>query len=118
MKHSIRVFSSLAVLGLPLGVLADDAVECYAMDSVNEIGVTFNSHNLCASHCGEAGYSVWAAQASFCSCTDTLPSTDKKADASQCNEPCPGYAMETCKSFQARFEDVVVFWYVDQTLTQ
>jgi hypothetical protein len=107
MQHSIKAFLSFAVLGQTLGALADDAVECYAIDAVNEITSTFNSLGLCASHCAEAGYSVYAVQGTFCSCLDALPSNDKKVDASRCNEPCPGYALDSCESVQARFQDVL-----------
>lgn len=105
MKHSFPAFLSLAVLSQTLGILANDAVDCYAMDAVNEITLTFNSLNLCASHCGDAGYSVFAARGPQCSCLDSLPSNDKKRDASQCNVACPGYALENCESVQASFED-------------
>lgn len=108
MKHSFTAFLSLAVLSQTLGVLADDAVDCYAIDAVNETSLTFNSLNLCASHCGEAGHSVFAARGPLCSCLDTLPSNDKKRDASQCNVACPGYALENCESIQASFE---IFFY-------
>ncbi|KAI7781276.1 uncharacterized protein LA080_014935 [Diaporthe eres] len=96
MKHYFTAFLSLAVISQTLGVLADDAVDCYAIDAVNETSLTFNSLNLCASHCGEAGYSVFAARGSLCSCLHTLPPNDKKRDASQCNVACPGYALENC----------------------
>lgn len=104
MKHSSTAFLSLAVLSHTLGVLADDKADCYAIDAVNETTYTFNTLNWCANNCGDAGYSVFAAQGSRCSCLDTLPSNDKKRDASECNVACPGYALENCESVQASFE--------------
>lgn len=104
MKHTFTACLSLVVLSQTLGVLTNDAVNCYAIDAANEITLTFNSLNLCASHCGDAGYSVFAARGPQCSCLDNLPSSDKKRDASQCNAACPGYALENCESVQASFE--------------
>lgn len=118
MKHSFTAFLSLAVLSHTLGVLAKDAVDCYAIDAVNEITLTYNTLNLCASHCGEAGHPVFAAQGPRCSCIDALPSNDEKRDASQCNVACPGYALENCESVQASFEDHCISLHVDRALTR
>lgn len=103
MKYSYQAFLSLAVLGQTLGVLSADTVECYAIDAANEIRLTFNSINLCANHCEENEFSVFAAQADRCSCLESLPSDDKKRDTSDCNVACPGYALQDCESVQANF---------------
>lgn len=109
MKHSYKAFLSLAVLGQTLGVLSADTVDCYAIDAANEIRLTYNSISLCANHCEEEGFSVFAAQADRCSCLESLPSDDKKTDASQCNVACPGYAMQNCESVQANFSIISCF---------
>lgn len=101
MKQSTKIFFSIAALGQTLGVMADVTLDCYSFDAVAEVSLAFNTPSACSSHCADAGHSVFAARGEGCFCLDTLPSNDKKVDASKCNEACPGYALDTCKSVQA-----------------
>ncbi|KAJ0115211.1 hypothetical protein J7T55_001621 [Diaporthe amygdali] len=96
MKQNTKLFFSIVALGQTLGVMADVTLDCYSFDAVAEVSLAFNTPSACSSHCADAGHSVFAARGEGCFCLDTLPSNDKKVDASKCNEACPGYALETC----------------------
>ncbi|KAI3396977.1 hypothetical protein diail_11377 [Diaporthe ilicicola] len=87
---------NLAAVGLALHARADVELACYAVDPTGVRTLQFNSQGLCSSDCESAGYSVFAVQGASCVCLDSPPADDKKADASKCDEPCPGYAFQIC----------------------
>ncbi|KAG8161073.1 hypothetical protein KVR01_009337 [Diaporthe batatas] len=77
-------------------LILPDSVGCYATEAVTYLRDTYNTLGGCSYTCREAGYPVFAAQLMNCACLDILPSYDEKAEESLCNQPCPGYAGETC----------------------
>lgn len=100
MKRSTSIFLSLAQLAAVVSALdtrADPQLDCYRFDAVVEHKNTFNSKGACSEECVGSGHSVIALRGPGCMCLDSLPSEDKKVDASECDEPCPGYVLQTCE---------------------
>ena len=100
MKQSTGLLLSLgqlAAVGSALDIRADVKLECFALDAVVEHKDPFNARGACSYECVNSGHSVMALRGQDCVCLDSLPSDDKKVDPSECNEPCPGYGLETCE---------------------
>lgn len=100
MKLNISLLLSLgqlAAAGKTLGIRDEIKTECYSFDGVDEQTSTFNTYGVCINQCSDAGKPIFAVRATGCFCLDSLPPDDKKAEASECDEPCPGYAMQTCE---------------------
>jgi cell wall integrity and stress response component len=57
---------------------------------------TFNTQSSCAEVCGGTGAYVAATQGESCYCGSEYPPVSTLVDDSQCDEPCPGYAMDAC----------------------
>lgn len=101
MKLNISLFLSLGQLAAAGQTLSirDAETECYSFDAVDdERTLDFNTYSACAYECAETNQFVIAMRGSGCFCLDTLPPHDKKVDASECDEPCPGYGLHTCES--------------------
>ncbi|KAI7778484.1 hypothetical protein LA080_002088 [Diaporthe eres] len=101
MKLNISLLLSLgqlAAAGQTLDVRKDGSeTQCYVFDAVdNEHTLAFNTFSACAEECLQSDQFVIAMRESGCFCLDSLPPDDKKVDASECTEPCPGYALNTC----------------------
>lgn len=107
MKNSVSfllALGQLAAVGHALDTRATAELECFAFDAVDEQTLDFNSYSACAEQCRDAEQSVFAVRASGCFCIDSLPSNDKKADPSECDEPCPGYMLQTCTLFGSTYD--------------
>lgn len=85
-------------------VLGTETVHgCYsAVGSLQLNGTnTFNSRGLCAANCQQAGAYVAAVQGEQCYCGNEYPAASTLVDDSQCDDPCPGYAMNACGGTKA-----------------
>lgn len=97
----------LAAVGHALDIRSEFETECYSFDAVKETNLQFNSYSACLEEChGEdAGNLVFALRGPGCMCLDSLPPADKKVDASECNELCPGYMKHICELYLCKSDD-------------
>ncbi|KAI9905064.1 hypothetical protein N3K66_001593 [Trichothecium roseum] len=61
----------------------------------------YNSVGLCLNRCRAASLPVAALRADQCLCASSRPPRVALAAASQCDRPCPGYALEMCGGREA-----------------
>lgn len=101
MKLNISLLLSLgqlAAAGQTLDIRDGTETQCYVFDAVdNERTLAFNSFAACAEECLKSDQFVIGMRVSGCFCLDSLPPDDKKVDASECTEPCPGYGRQVCE---------------------
>lgn len=101
MKLNIGLLLSLgqlAAAGQALDTRDGTDTQCYVFDAVdNERTLDFNTFSACAEECLKSDQFVIAMRISGCFCLDSMPPDDKKVDASECTEPCPGYARHICE---------------------
>ncbi|KAG8160980.1 hypothetical protein KVR01_009244 [Diaporthe batatas] len=94
----LLALSQLAAAGHTLSARVDSEFDCYALDAGqgDEHTLDFNTPLACNEDCRAVNRTIFAVRKSNCLCLDSMPSDDKKVDASKCDEPCPGYMLNAC----------------------